>query len=136
MNKLRIVGLSIIFAFVSNPAWAEGHEPLDYVMKGCGAEIENYCNQVTLGEGRLAACFFAHEDKLSSRCMHTLYDMALALEQAMNALVYLATECEADIDNYCADTEPGEGRILNCLTASRDSISEQCATALDDVEAE
>jgi hypothetical protein len=136
MNKLRFVGLSILFAAMSGSVFAQDDDPVAYVMEGCGVEIEKYCSNVTLGEGRLAACFFAHEDKLSNRCVHTLYDMALALEKAMNALVYVATECEADIDTYCTEIEPGEGRILNCLTAERESISEQCSTALSDIEAE
>lgn len=143
MKLLKIVCLSVVLtaAFGSvqvqageEEAAAAGDDPLAYVMEGCGAEVENYCSQVTLGEGRLAACFFAHEDKLSNRCQHTLYDMALALEAAMNTLVYLATECEGDIDNLCADVEPGDGAILNCLTAQSDSLSESCSTALSDVE--
>ncbi|HKJ16241.1 MAG TPA: cysteine rich repeat-containing protein [Xanthomonadales bacterium] len=138
MNKLRIAGLALVFVVSGSSVQAQDpdQDPLEFVMEGCGVEIENYCSQVTLGEGRLAACFFAHEDKLSTRCQHTLYDMALALDQAMNAMVYIATECEADIDTFCADVEPGDGAILNCLSAEREKISEQCSTALSDVEEE
>ena len=142
MKILKLVSLSILLAAIFGSVQAQEEEaapaleddPLAYVMKGCGFEIENYCSQVTLGEGRLAACFFAHEDKLSSQCLYTLYDMALALDAAMDALVYIATECEADIDEYCFDVEPGDGAILNCLSAEREKISEGCTSALDSLE--
>lgn len=142
MKTLKIISLAIVLSAMSGSVQAQEEEaiaaveqdPLAYVMKGCGFEIENYCSQVTLGEGRLAACFFAHEDKLSSQCQHTLYDMALALEEAMDALVYIATECEGDIDTLCADVVPGDGAILNCLAAEAESVSEQCSAALSSIE--
>lgn len=141
MKTLKFVALPILLLAAFGTVQAEEDavaavedDPLAYVMEGCGAEIENYCSQVTLGEGRLAACFFAHEDKLSNRCQHTLYDMALALDAALDAMVYVATECESDIDTLCADVVPGDGAILNCLIAERDSLSEQCSAAMSDVE--
>lgn len=132
MSKFKYCLLALIFAAASTAVLAQ--DPVEEVFEGCGAEIEKYCSQVTLGEGRLAACFFAHEDKLSSRCQHTLYDVALQLEQAINAIAYIAEVCGSDIDEFCADTEVGDGRILNCLTAEREKISEECATALADAE--
>ena len=141
MKLFKIVTLLILLSAMFGSVQAQEEaavamedDPLAYVMEGCGAEIENYCSQVTLGEGRLAACFFAHEDKRSSRFDNTLYDMAVALEAAINTLVYVATECEGDIDKLCADVVPGEGAILNCLTAQSESLSERCSTALGDVE--
>ena len=132
MSRLKLFVLCLISATLTNPLFAG--DPVEHVLENCGAEIESYCSQVTLGEGRLMACFYAHEDKLTVGCVHALYDAAVALEQAINALVYVATNCETDIDTYCAEVEVGEGRILNCLSASRESISEQCSTVLSELE--
>ncbi len=132
MSTLKFCLLGLLLALSSNLLLAQ--DPVEEVFEGCEAEIEQYCSQVTLGEGRLAACFFAHEDKLSARCQHTLYDLAVQLEQAIDAMAFIAAECASDIDEFCAGVEAGEGRILNCLTAERDSISEACSTALADAE--
>jgi len=35
--------------------------------EGCKKEIETYCKGVTPGEGRILACLYAYEDKLSAR---------------------------------------------------------------------
>jgi len=131
MTKLKLLALSMIAVLFSNPLFAD---PVDDVMESCSAEIGQYCSQVTLGEGRLMACFYAHEDKLSSQCLNGLYDAAVALEQALEALVYVATSCEADIDQFCSEVEPGEGRMLNCLSSERDSLSATCTKALAETE--
>jgi hypothetical protein len=131
MSRLKLSTFCLLALLFSNLLMAD---PVDDVMEQCSAEIDQYCNQVTPGEGRLMACFYAHEDKLSSACVNALYDAAVALEQAVDALVYVATSCEGDIDQFCADIEPGEGRILNCLSSSRDSLSAECTKALADTE--
>ena len=132
MSRMKLFALCLISATLTNPLFAG--DPVEYALEACSAEIESYCSQVTLGEGRLMACFYAHEEKLTVGCVHALYDAAVVLEQAINALVYVATNCETDIDTYCAEIEAGEGRILNCLSASRESISEQCSTVLSELE--
>ena len=101
--------------------------------KGCGAEIENYCSQVMLGEGRLLACFYAHEDKLSGRCQYALYDASAQLERAVSALNYLAGQCGDDIVALCAEVQMGEGRILQCLSDKGDAVSAECKTAMEEV---
>jgi hypothetical protein len=69
--------------------------------------------QVSLGEGRLLACFYAHEDKLSGQCQYALYSASAQLEQAVSALDYLATQCRDDILKLCAEVQVGEGRVLD-----------------------
>ncbi|MBT8041206.1 MAG: cysteine rich repeat-containing protein [Gammaproteobacteria bacterium] len=132
MFRLKLLAVCLAAGAFSHSLFAG--DPVEALMEGCGAEIENYCSQVTLGQGRLLACFYAHEDKLTNQCVHALYDASVALEEAIDALVYIAASCEADIDEFCGDIEPGDGAILNCLTAKRESISEQCSTALNNVE--
>lgn len=136
MTKFRIFAISFTLALLAGPLMADEamDDPIENLMEGCAAEIENYCSQVTLGEGRLMACFFAHEDKLSNQCIQAVYDGAVALDAAINALVAVATYCETDIDEFCSEIEPGEGRILNCLTASRESLSADCSDLLSQLE--
>lgn len=103
------------------------------VQQGCATEIENYCSQVTMGEGRLLACFYAHEDKLSGQCQYALYNAAAQLDAAVSALNYVASECQSDILGLCAGVQAGEGRILECLEANSEAVSDGCNTAIDEV---
>ena len=105
---------------------------MDYVMKSCEGDLQQYCSQVTPGEGRLLYCAAAHEDKLSGQCSYALYQAASLLEQLSAAILYIATECKADIETLCADVKAGEGRILSCLDAQQEKVSEPCKQAIAD----
>lgn len=99
----------------------------------CNKEIYTYCKAVTLGEGRVLACLYAHSDKLSNRCEYALYDVAVHLERAVAALAYIANECHDDIQTYCSAVRPGGGRLLDCLQRNEDKISDRCKSAARDV---
>jgi len=85
------------------------------------------------GEGRMLACFYAHEDKLSGQCQYALYQAATTLEQAVSALEYVASQCESDIMTHCAEVQMGEGRIVECLRGHSETVSAGCTQALNDV---
>ena len=110
----------------------QAQDPVATVETGCAEEIEKFCSQVMLGEGRLLACFYAHEDKLSGRCQYALYTAANQLDQAVSALDYVASQCSDDITRICPQVEMGEGRIIDCLRDSAET-SDSCRAALDDV---
>jgi hypothetical protein len=106
---------------------------LESVANGCKEELEKYCSRVTPGEGRVLACLYAHGDKLSGRCEYALYDAAVQLERAVNALVYAVNECSADLKKYCGGVQAGEGRLLQCLQKNDAQVSNRCKQARKDV---
>jgi len=96
------------------------------------ADIENYCSQVTPGNGRLLHCMAAHEDKISGQCVYAFYQTASLLEQLSVAIAYLAQECETEIETLCSDVEIGEGRLLACLDENEEDVGESCKTAISE----
>ncbi len=86
-----------------------------------------------MGKGRILACLYAHTDKLSGRCEYALYDAAVQLERAVNALSYVAGECKDDLNKFCTDVPAGKGRLLNCLDKNDDKVSDRCKQARKDV---
>jgi len=106
---------------------------VETVVTGCKAELEKYCSNVTPGEGRVLACLYAYEDKLSGRCEYALYDAAVQLERAVAALSYVVNECSSDLKQYCAGVAAGEGRLLQCLQKNDAQVSQRCKQARKDV---
>ncbi len=106
---------------------------VDTVVKGCKTEIETYCKNVTPGEGRVLACLYAYEDKLSGRCEYALYDAAMQLERALTALSYVANECREDLQKFCSDIQPGGGRLMACIDKNEKQVSSRCKQAIKDV---
>jgi hypothetical protein len=102
------------------------------VLEGCNTELVRYCADVTPGEGRLLACLFAYDDKLSGQCEFALYDAAVRLERALNTITYVMTECNAEIGSHCSKVAVGQGRIAQCLIDRKSELSDACSRALSD----
>lgn len=134
MTRMAIAAGMLVLALAAAGNLAAQQKTLiDTVATGCQAEIESYCKSVTPGEGRMLACLYAHEDKLSGKCEFALYDAAVRLERAVSALSYVAKECEADLADHCAAVRAGEGRLMQCLEKNDAKVSARCKGALKDV---
>jgi hypothetical protein len=44
-------------------------------------------------------------------------------------LEHVVKACESDINSYCSQVTPGNGRMLHCMAAHEDKISGQCQYA-------
>jgi len=130
-KTILLVVVATVFMLSSNVIAAE--DLVETVAKGCEKELTSYCSNVTPGEGRVLACLYAHNDKLSGQCEFALYDAAVQLERFVAALSYLANECDADLDKFCTGVQVGEGRLLKCLDDNSAKISTRCTQALKDV---
>ncbi len=133
--KRVVICLSVIFTVLlfSVNIFASEKGPVETVLEGCKKEIDTYCKNVKLGEGRMLACLYAYGDKLSGRCDYALYDAAAQLERAVAALTFLANECREDLKKFCSDIKPGEGRLLNCIDKNQKNLSGRCKQAIKDV---
>ena len=129
-NVLFVVAAALLLSV--SGVWAQ-EEIIDDVMEACEPEIKAYCSQVTLGEGRLLACFYAHEDKISGTCQWAIYEGAAQLEQFAAAVTHLARECMDDLEKFCAEVEHGEGRVGTCLLEHKAEVTDACSQAMDDV---
>jgi hypothetical protein len=102
----------------------------DDLKKACNKELTTFCKGVPQGEGRILACLYAFEDRVSDKCVYALYDASLQLEKAVAALKFAASECKGDLDKFCANVKPGEGRGLACLYKNEKALSQPCKDAL------
>lgn len=133
MRSLFISLAAAVVLLLSGPMASAQQDLIETVATGCEQELKTYCDGVTPGQGRILSCLYAYGDKLSGQCEFALYDAAAQLERFVAALSYVANECDADIDKYCASVEMGEGRILSCLEAQGTKIQKRCTQALEDV---
>jgi hypothetical protein len=123
----------VAIAQQKGPAEAVAQRLVQTVADGCKTEIDTYCKNVTLGEGRVLACLYAYGDKLSNRCEYALYDAVSQLQRAVEALSYAVNECRDDLKAYCSDIKPGEERLLECINKNDAKVSSRCKQAMKDV---
>ena len=132
MKRAIIVAFALTFAVLGVSAAGAQDDPIESAIQACQPEIENYCSQVTPGDGRLLACFFAHEDKVSGKCSWAIYESAAQLEKFADAVVHVATQCWDDIVEHCGEVEIGEGLVAECLLENEAKVSSSCKQAIDD----
>ena len=133
MTSRKFFGLVLGLVFLVAMPVAAGQGIVQTVADGCAVELEAYCKDVTPGEGRILACLFAYQDKLSGKCEYALYDAAVQLERAVAALGYVVNECADDLDKHCSAVEAGDGRLLECIEKNDKKVSARCKDALKEV---
>ena len=89
------------------------------ILGECRADAADFCDDVRPGEGRIAACLYAHIDSLRPACRQGVR-MGVAIKA-----------CAWDAKTYCDDVRPGDGRIAACLSAVRDRLSPKCRSVIE-----
>ena len=100
------------------------------IFESCSKDIESYCSQVTPGNGRLSACLYSYEDKISDECDAATEDLSNLLDWFLETVRYTMDQCADDIQTYCAGTEFGGGRILSCLANKSSQVADGCREAV------
>lgn len=130
LAALLMLSISICAHAADDPLQKRVRGVVDTFSEGCQQELTTFCKDVTPGEGRILACLYAFQDKITSRCEHALFDSVNQLDRILNNLTYAVTECRDDLKKHCAEVQPGEGRLLDCLSRNEANVSSRCNTAL------
>jgi hypothetical protein len=138
MKKQLVLAVLLVLtlalpAFAAEDPLVKGVQgALDTFTQGCQQELTTFCKDVTPGEGRILACLYAFQDKLTPRCEYALYDSVGQLDRTLTNLSYAVGECRDDLKSFCGAIKPGEGRLLDCLNKNETKVSARCNTALKD----
>jgi Cysteine rich repeat len=60
--------------------------------------------------------------------------LSISIMAAVHAYAKDENPCKKDIAKFCKDIEPGEGRILRCLTLFKDDVTPACKKHLARIE--
>eukprot|EP00195_Chlamydomonas_chlamydogama_P004977 CAMPEP_0202901334 /NCGR_PEP_ID=MMETSP1392-20130828/14194_1 /ASSEMBLY_ACC=CAM_ASM_000868 /TAXON_ID=225041 /ORGANISM="Chlamydomonas chlamydogama, Strain SAG 11-48b" /LENGTH=885 /DNA_ID=CAMNT_0049587883 /DNA_START=46 /DNA_END=2703 /DNA_ORIENTATION=- len=99
----------------------------------CEGEINKLCANLcstapgqTCG-GLVLQCLQEKQDNITNQaCQDEVFYYELMEVTDFRNDVILAEACRNDVEAYCKDVEPGEGRVHQCLRFNRDKISERC----------
>jgi hypothetical protein len=65
---------------------------------------------------------------------HAETDIAKAVtDKAEKVIAKIEASCSADIKSFCNQVTPGDGRLMLCMMAHEDKLSDTCFTTLVDV---
>ncbi len=112
---------------VTSFAFGAGSDSVTAMENPCKADFERLCGDVAPGQGRIQDCLKEHKDEISQECKAFLKVKA---EEIRDKIEQVADACKGDIERFCKNVEPGEGRILKCLLLHRDSLSKECKSSI------
>ena len=104
--------------------------------KACNSDIESLCEgscpeQLTACGGKVLRCLRDNLDNITgSECRkEVFYFVKMEVSDYRNDIA-LAEACREDVEEYCRYTEPGEGRVLECLRMNRCRCLHCCPLAV------
>ncbi|MEM6550433.1 MAG: cysteine rich repeat-containing protein [Pseudomonadota bacterium] len=127
MSKLVAVHFALA---LSAAAW---HAPASAasVLEACKPELATFCAEVTPGHGRISACLYAHEEKLSEACDAATVEMADTLDLFFARIREVGIACGEDIHTHCEGIAIGGGRIMSCLRENVSVVSASCTAIME-----
>ena len=100
--------------------------------EACAYDISYHCADVEPGDGRIAACLYAHTATLTDGCFQATDGVSRLMEGFFDRLETLQNACAQDVAAHCATAEIGDGRVLQCL-AGAEAVSGECRTSLTEM---
>lgn len=134
--RLATIATSLVGLMLSAVPVLAQQSIADAVKQGCAKELQTYCKGVTAGDGRIASCLYAYEDKLSLQCAVAVYKGVMDLQVATANLEIYARQCSSDLLQYCSAVVPGGGRLYECLTKNKATLTGECSATVKKAEPE
>ncbi|MEM9063591.1 MAG: cysteine rich repeat-containing protein [Pseudomonadota bacterium] len=103
------------------------------VLQSCEQDIAAYCAEVEPGHGRIAACLYAHEMKISDGCDAATGEIGDVIDLFFSRIQDVHAACSEDAVKFCSDVDVGGGRLLSCLRENKSGLSQSCTGLVDTI---
>ncbi|MBI5846563.1 MAG: hypothetical protein HZB31_01165 [Nitrospirae bacterium] len=91
--------------------------------RSCDEDAAKFCKDVQRGGGQVVKCLQEHEKDVTPACKQEMAEMKSKMKGFKEF-------CGDEVQKYCKDIKPGEGRIIQCLKGHEDQLSSQCKSNL------
>ncbi len=111
IRSLFISAMSGLVLLAAAPAALAGNP--------CQGDVETFCSEVPPGGGEIVRCLNRHRDEITPECRDRMREDAKRILQ-------VSADCLDDVDRYCSDVNPGEGRVAACLARNERRLEPAC----------
>ena len=92
-------------------------------VRGCEGDIRKHCSELGQNATKVFMCLVAYEEQLSPTCRKGVLEAAMSIKAGSEAIDYSLRACETDVDAYCRNVRPGDGRVVGCIKANESRVS-------------
>ena len=110
---------------------AGGSGSVAQMMQACGDDQKKLCAKVQSGGGRIRQCLKEHLSELSPKCKDVIQE---ASQGARRRAGGFRVVCKDELSKHCRGTEPGGGRLMECLEKHDAELSAACKKAVAEAE--
>jgi hypothetical protein len=127
----RSIGVALascmLIATFSDPTMGRASE----LIAACKVEIDASCSDVSEGQGRITACLFARNHKLSSDCKAAVARATNGVRESLLSMrgtygARVRNACRLDVRRLCSGVDSGTQFVLACLYSQSQNLSEPC----------
>ena len=83
--------------------------------EACRGDVDEHCETVEAGSGRVHACLREHRDKLSTACAAEEFKLEKIESESTELQPKLNKLCSEERSVFCKSVKPGKGRVFKCL---------------------
>jgi hypothetical protein len=109
--------------------FAQGGSGQSRMLEACGEDQKKVCPKVEAGGGRIRKCLKEHLSELSPKCKEFIEQSAQGARRRGGGF---RVACQDDLGKHCKGTEPGGGRLVECLKKHEGELSKACREAIAD----
>jgi hypothetical protein len=109
---------------------SKGDSVINVFVRDCEKDISQHCAGLGQNATKVFMCLMAYEEQLTPACREGVLEAAMSIKVGSEAIDYSLSACEADVDGYCRDVMPGDGRVVGCIKANESKVSKACISAL------
>lgn len=125
-SKMRFLSVQLE-AYLKNDLWLKN-------ARHANAAAKRMADGLKAIEGIELVSEVAANEVFAMKTMKTLVALTMLSTLGLSGAAYAAgdakTACRADYEKLCKDTQPGGGRIMKCLKANEDQLSQPCKDAM------
>lgn len=99
-------------------------------IKACGDAAHLLCD-INSGKGEIMSCLRSKLADLTTRCRVMLRTEQLEKSENIKLNPKIASACVPDVDLWCSDVSPGQGKVLECLKKHFRQLIPPCAAAIE-----
>ena len=107
-------------------------DAIDQLAISCGADINKYCKNESLGGGRVRQCLLRNQASIAPRCKASIAVLTELLQKRAAARAAVPRVCDADIKRLCAGVQAGDGNLMECFYKAKRNVSPACQQAVAD----